>query len=107
MQRLLRHPHLRPLAIYLLAIAGPTLALLYLGLQSVQRQRQAIDSLTSANARLAGEQFVTSFERDVIQLAESCLLDERLGDFQFSGGSLAPVENARRILPAKASGSRA
>lgn len=55
MQRLLRHPHLRPLAVYLLAIAGPTLLLLYLGLQSVQRQRVAIDSLTAANARLTGE----------------------------------------------------
>ena len=70
--------------------------LLYLGLQLVQRQRQAIDSLTSANARLTGEQFVAEFERDASQ-AESCLLKERLGDFQFSVDGLAPVENARRI----------
>ena len=97
MQRLLRHPHLRPLAVYLLAIAGPTLVLLYLGLQSVQRQRQAVDSLIGANARLAGDQFVAAFERDVNQLAESCLLGERFSDFQSSGGGLTTVENARRI----------
>jgi hypothetical protein len=31
----------------LLAIVGPTLALLYLGLQSVRRQTQAVASLTA------------------------------------------------------------
>jgi hypothetical protein len=33
--------------LYLLAIVGPTLALLYLGLQSVRRQTQAVASLTA------------------------------------------------------------
>ena len=49
MQGLLCRPHLRPLAVYLLVTAGPNLVLLYLGLQSVQRQRQAIDSLAGCS----------------------------------------------------------
>ncbi|MEX0878861.1 MAG: hypothetical protein WEF99_18400 [Thermoanaerobaculia bacterium] len=56
--------------LYLLAIVGPTLALLFLGLQPVRRQRQAVASLTASKLRLSGERLAAEVERRVSQLAE-------------------------------------
>ncbi len=70
------HPsYRRALLFYLVAIVGPTLVLFYLGLQSVQRQRQAVNTLTSSNLRLSGERLAVELERRVTQLAEASLRD--------------------------------
>jgi len=58
-----RLSHRRAVSLYLLAIVGPTLALLFLGLQSVRRQRQAVASLTASNLRLSGERLGAALER--------------------------------------------
>jgi hypothetical protein len=73
-----RLSHRRAVLLYLLAIVGPTLALLFLGLQSVRRQRQAVTSLTASNLRLSGEGLVAELERRVSQLAETCLRDKEI-----------------------------
>ncbi len=74
----------RAVAIYLVAIVGPTLVLLYLGLQSVARQRQAISVLTASNVRLAGEKLAADVEHRVRRLAEACLRDPELRPRQLS-----------------------
>ena len=58
-----RLSHRRAVFLYLLAIVGPTLVLLYMGLQSVRRQRQAVTSLTASNLRLSGDRVVAELER--------------------------------------------
>ena len=68
----------RPILIYLMAIVGPTLALLYLGLQSVERQYQAIATLTQSNLRLSGERLAAELARRTEHLAELCLRDPDL-----------------------------
>ncbi len=68
----------RALLVYALAIAGPTLVLLYLGLQSVERQRQAIAGLMLSNLRLSSEKLAAELERRVWQAAEGCLKDSEL-----------------------------
>ena len=73
-----RLSHRRGVLLYLVAIVGPTLALLYLGLQSVRRQNEAVASLTATNLRLSGERLADDLERRVRQLVESCLRDDRL-----------------------------
>jgi hypothetical protein len=70
--------HRRAAFLYLLAIVVPTLVLLYLGLQSVRRQAQAVASLTAANRRLSGERLVAEFERRVEELAQTCLGDSEI-----------------------------
>jgi hypothetical protein len=64
-----RLSHRRAVLLYLLAIVGPTLALLFLGLQSVRRQRQAVVSLTASNLRLSGERLAAELERRGSRLA--------------------------------------
>jgi signal transduction histidine kinase len=83
--------------LYVLAIVGPTLALLFLGLQSVQRQRQAVTSLTAANLRLSGERLVAEVERRVMQLAEGCLRDTETAGLRTSPGSPITLEEARAL----------
>lgn len=73
-----RLSHRRPVFLYLLAIVLPTLALLFLGLQSVRRQRQAVASLTASNLRLAGGRLAADLERRVSTLAEACLRDNEI-----------------------------
>jgi len=68
----------KALLIYALAIVGPTLVLLYLGLQSVERQRQAISGLMLSNLRLSSEKLAAELERRVWQAAEACLKDPEL-----------------------------
>ncbi len=56
----------------------PALVLLYLGLQSVRRQAQAVASLTAANRRLSGEGLAAELERRVEQSAQACLSDSEI-----------------------------
>jgi len=84
----------RALLIYLLAIVGPTLVLLYLGLQSVGRQRQAIAELTASNLRLSAERLAAEMERRTRQLAEAGLADADLASLQAL--SLDMPERARQ-----------
>jgi hypothetical protein len=70
----LRHiVHRRAIRIYVAAIVVPALVLLYLGLKSVQRQRDAIDALLVSNLRLSGEKLASELEHRTAQLAEACL----------------------------------
>jgi signal transduction histidine kinase len=92
-----RLSHRRAVSLYLLAIVGPTLALLFLGLQSVRRQRQAVASLTASNLRLSGERLAAELERRVNQLAETCLRDNEI--LRIHGSAEAPIasEEQRRL----------
>jgi signal transduction histidine kinase len=92
-----RLSHRRVVSLYLLAIVGPTLALLFLGLQSVRRQRQAVNSLTASNLRLSGERLAAELERRVNQLAETCLRDNEI--LRIHGSAEAPIasEEQRRL----------
>jgi signal transduction histidine kinase len=92
-----RLPHRRAVWLYLLAIVGPTLALLFLGLQSVRRQRQAVASLTASNLRLSGERLAAELERRVSQLAEACLRDKEIVRIQDSAGPTDALDEARRL----------
>jgi signal transduction histidine kinase len=83
--------------LYLLAIVGPTLALLFLGLQSVRRQRQAVASLTASNLRLSGERLVAELERRVSQLAEACLRDKEIVRIHGFAGPPFAWDEARRL----------
>lgn len=92
-----RLSHRRGVFLYLLAIVGPTLVLLYLGLQSVRRQAQAVASLTASNLRLSGERLAAELERRVSQLAEACLRDGAHARVQgFLSAPIAP-DDARRL----------
>lgn len=72
------HRPRRAILIYLVAIAGPTLILLYLGLQSVDRQRQAISTLSESNLRLMAERMSAELARRTEHLAGLCLRDPEL-----------------------------
>jgi signal transduction histidine kinase len=92
-----RLPRRRVVLLYLLAIVGPTLALLFLGLQSVRRQRQAVTSLTASNLRLSGERLAAELERRVNQLAEACLRDNEVVRLHDSAGLTIAPDEARRL----------
>lgn len=68
----------RAIRIYLVAIVGPTLVLLYLGVQSVDRQRQAIGALSENNLRLTVERIAADLARRTEHLAGLCLRDPDL-----------------------------
>lgn len=72
-----RHPR-RAILIYLVAIVGPTLVLLYLGLQSVDRQRQAISTLSENNLRLTAERVAAELAHRTEHLVGLCLRDPEL-----------------------------
>lgn len=72
----------RAILIYLVAIVGPTLVLLYLGLQSVERQRRAIATLSESNLRLTAERMATELARRPEQLAGLCLRDPDLASLR-------------------------
>ncbi len=94
-RRKTRRPYRRVILVYLVAIVSPALGFLYLGLESVQRQRQAIAGLTISNLRLSGEQLAAEFERRAWHLAESCLRDQELAGLRVER-ALTP-EQARPI----------
>ena len=94
------HPsHRRAVLLYLVAIVGPTLVLFYLGLQSVQRQRQAVNALTVSNLRLSGERLAVELERRVTQRAEACLRDAASDELRatLGGEGEGAVGEARHI----------
>jgi hypothetical protein len=74
--------------------------LLYLGLQSVQRQRQAIDSLTDSNIRLAGERLVSEVERRSLRLAEASLRDGDLAEAVAASSEDGTPGTARAVASA-------
>ncbi len=91
----------RAILVYLVAIVGPTLVLLYLGMQSVQRQGEAINSLTVSNLRLSGERLAAEVERQSQALAESCLRDDELSELKLAAGgpkTLQEAREARRVF---------
>ena len=63
---------------YVAIIVIPTLGLLALGIQSVHRQRQAIEVLTTANDRLALERIAETLERRVTEAVALALRDPDL-----------------------------
>jgi hypothetical protein len=87
----------RAILVYLVAIVGPTVVLLFLGLQSVQRQRQAISSLTVSNLRLSGERLAAEMERRVLKLAEAALSDSELAQLRLASGDVENPEVARSV----------
>src|SRR4051794_20419831 len=61
--------------IYLLVIVCPTLALLYLGRQSIETQRQALARLSASNRLLNAENFGRDVEQRVETLVSECFRD--------------------------------
>lgn len=57
----------------------PTLVLLALGLQSVRRQRDALEALTAHNERLSTERIGGAFESRIRDLAERAIRDDGFG----------------------------
>ena len=95
--RKIQKSYRRAFLVYLLAIVAPALVFLYLGLQSVQRQRQAITSLTASNLRLSGERLAAELERRVWQFAETSLRDHDLSQLSLPPGGVMTPGEARRI----------
>ena len=93
-----RPSYRRALLVYLLAIAGPTLVLLVLGLQSVARQRQAIAALNASNLRLLGERLAEEIERRAGEAAEACLQDPKLAGFRSTEATPEAIRRARTQL---------
>ena len=92
-----RRSHRRVVLVYILAIVGPTLALLFLGLQAVRRQRQAVASLSVTNLRLSGERLAVEVERRVEQLAEACLGDGHIAGLVTGAGDALTPGQARQL----------
>ena len=67
--------HRRSIVVYLLAIVAPALVLLYFGVESFERQREALDTLLRANLRLSAEKLAAELERRVKEEAQACLRD--------------------------------
>ncbi len=65
----------RRLLVYLAAIAAPSLVLLGLSLQSIDRQRLAFETLGRANLRLQAERLAAEIETRLTQLATAALRD--------------------------------
>ncbi len=87
----------KAIPLYLLTIAGPTVVLLFLGLQSVRRQRQAIANLTVSNLRLSGERLASEIERRVSRPAEACLRDSDFVRLPLVSGEPESPEAARSL----------
>jgi hypothetical protein len=80
--------------VYLVAIVGPALVLLYLGWQSVQRQRQAIANLTLSNLVLSGEKLAEELER---QTASAHLAGAEVNSRLAPAGSQGSAPHARLV----------
>jgi signal transduction histidine kinase len=68
----------RALLLYFLAIVGPTLVLLGLGLQTAMRQRDAVAQLSEANRRLRETAVADAVERRLLADAHAALADQDL-----------------------------
>lgn len=89
--------YLRAILVYFLAIVGPSVVFLYLGLQTVQRQRQAVTSLTISNLRLSGEKLTAELERRTWQFAEACLKYNELSQVRLAPGNSDAPEASKKI----------
>src|SRR5512132_3378596 len=92
--------HRRAVFFYLLAIVGPTLVLLYLGFRSVQRQAQAVASLTAVNLRLSAERLATELEHRVEQSAQACLRDSEIAGLAADPETPFTPREARPLITA-------
>jgi hypothetical protein len=70
---------------------------LYLGLQSVRRQAQAVSSLTAVNLRLSGERLAAEIERRVEQSAQACLRDGEMAGLAVNPETPLTPREARRL----------
>ncbi len=70
---------------YLLAIVAPALVLLYLGIESLERQRQAVEGLLVSNLRLSGEKLAVELERCTREAAQACLREAEAGPIHRAG----------------------
>jgi signal transduction histidine kinase len=68
----------RALLIYVGAIVGPTLVVLYLGIAAVRRQQDALESLSTTNQRLQEARLVDAIEQRAGNLASAALQDPAL-----------------------------
>lgn len=87
----------RVLPLYLIAIVVPTLVLLYLGLQAVRRQREAIASLSVSNLHLSGDRLAAELERRAAELAEAALHDPEVAYLSLPVDGRFTPEVAARI----------
>jgi signal transduction histidine kinase len=92
------------LGIYILAVLGPGVALLWLGLRSVQRQGEAVAVLGTGNLRLTASDLAARLERELQAAARECLRDGEFAsigwgaDSGFSGDELQRFQTAWRGL---------
>jgi hypothetical protein len=90
----------RAVVLYVAATVAPTLALLYLGLLSVHRQRDAIHSLTAANLQLSAVQLADAIEARVRAAAAACLRDPALATagWERDGAGVRPLTHRRAVF---------
>ena len=93
-----RQPYRHAILVSLIAIVTPTLVLLYLGIHSVLRQREAIATLSVSNLRLSGEKVVAELERRTRELADACLQNEQLAEL---AGTAARASTPERLRQAR------
>ena len=87
----------RAILAYLLAIVGPALVLLYLGVDSVRRQHEAIVNLTRSNLQLSGARLAAEIEARTTRLAEACFRDEQLTQMPRELLDLDTLQSARQL----------
>lgn len=87
----------RVLLLYGLTIAAPTLLLLWLALQSVHRQRQAIAGLAASNLRLTAEKLAEDLERRAGQSAQACLNDAELARLRLAATEACTPGGGARV----------
>jgi signal transduction histidine kinase len=80
----------RAVVVYLLAIVGPTLVVLYLGFRSVQGQQQTI-------LRLSAEQLAVALEHSAVAAARQCLDRTNLAGFALTAEGSDELETAGRL----------
>src|SRR5262249_12333216 len=101
----------RSIFFYVFGIVIPAFALLYLGLQSVQRQRQAIAPLAESNRGLAAEKLASRVQPRSRELASECpkhRIGCEIGTFRPRNSIGFPgVLGARLAFDRYSSGSRA
>ena len=97
-QRVLTRSRRRTIVVYVAAIVVPSLVLLILSWQSVERQRRAIASLTTTNRFLATARLASRVEDAVGNIASECLADagfKRLASLEQGASALRVAEYRR------------
>ena len=85
----------RRLALYLGAVALPTLVVLGLGLQAVRRQREAIDTLTATACRVQEALVVEQVERRLLESGEAAIAHLARSGLVALASAADPEEEAR------------